>query len=142
MLGGIQARIELGPYNPQVHSTHYFREEQAKYLPSHVRKSATWTWLPISSKNSAEVRLLEQFKRIPTSATNRKLMRKYLEFCWTLPYYGAAFFEGQVEQPVRGLTSLMTHQDIPVLVAINARGIYVIDNIQCVRNRNFSLMFF
>lgn len=25
MLGGIQARIELGPYNPQVHSTHYFR---------------------------------------------------------------------------------------------------------------------
>lgn len=64
------------------------REEQAKYLPVHVRKSATWTWLPISSKNSAEVRLLEQFKRIPTSATNRKLMRKYIEFCWSLPYYG------------------------------------------------------
>lgn len=88
MLGGMQARIELGPYNPQVHSTHYFREEQAKYLPVHVRKSATWTWLPISSKNSAEVRLLEQFKRIPISATNRKLMRKYLEFCWSLPFYG------------------------------------------------------
>ncbi|CAH0551829.1 unnamed protein product [Brassicogethes aeneus] len=52
MLGGIQARVELGPYNPQAHSTHYFREEQAKYLPKHVRKSATWTWLPISSKNS------------------------------------------------------------------------------------------
>ncbi|GLV40191.1 Band4.1 inhibitor LRP interactor [Carabus blaptoides fortunei] len=131
MLGGIQARLELGPYNPQVHSTHYFREEQAKYLPVHVRKSSTWTWLPISSKNSAEVRLLEQFKRIPTSATNRKLMRKYIEFCWSLPYYGAAFFEGQIEQPVRGLTSLMTHQDIPVLVAVNARGVYVIDEIQC-----------
>lgn len=88
MLGGIQARIDLGPYNPQVHSTHYFREEQSKYLPMHVRKSSTWTWLPISSKNSAEVRLLEQFKRIPISATNRKLMRKYLEFCWSLPFYG------------------------------------------------------
>lgn len=88
MLGGIQAGIELGAYNPQIHSTHYFREEQAKYLPMHVRKSATWTWLPISSKNSAEVRLLEQFKRIPISATNRKLMRKYLEFCWSLPFYG------------------------------------------------------
>lgn len=88
MLGGIQARVELGPYNPQVHSTHYFREEQSKYLPVHVRKSSTWTWLPISSKNSAEVRLLEQFKRIPISATNRKLMRKYLEFCWSLPFYG------------------------------------------------------
>ncbi|KAK9745163.1 FERM central domain [Popillia japonica] len=131
MLGGIQARIELGPYNSQVHSTHYFREEQRKYLPVHVRKSSTWTWLPISSKNSAEVRLLEQFKRIPTSATNRKLMRKYLEFCWSLPFYGSAFFEGQVEQPVRGLTSLITHQDIPVLIAINSKGVYVIDDIEC-----------
>ncbi|KAJ8924195.1 hypothetical protein NQ315_006986 [Exocentrus adspersus] len=132
MLGGIQARIELGAYNPQVHSTHYFREEQTKYLPMHVRKSATWTWLPISSKNSAEVRLLEQFKRIPNSATNRKLMKKYLEFCWSLPFYGSAYFEGQVEQPVCGLTSLMTHQDIPVLVAINSKGIYIIDDLQCV----------
>lgn len=88
MLGGIQARIELGPYNSQVHSIHYFREEQSKYLPAHVRKSATWTWLPISSKNSAEVRLLEQYKRVPNSATNRKLIRKYLEFCWSLPFYG------------------------------------------------------
>ncbi|XP_018563861.1 FERM domain-containing protein 8 [Anoplophora glabripennis] len=131
MLGGIQARIELGPYNPQVHSTHYFREEQIKYLPMHVRKSATWTWLPISSKNSAEVRLLEQFKRIPNSATNRKLMKKYLEFCWSLPFYGSAYFEGQVEQPVRGLTSLMTHQDIPVLVAINSKGLYIVDDLQC-----------
>jgi hypothetical protein len=25
MLGGIQARIELGPYNPQVHTTQFFR---------------------------------------------------------------------------------------------------------------------
>uniref|UniRef100_A0A1Y1L1R5 FERM domain-containing protein 8 n=1 Tax=Photinus pyralis TaxID=7054 RepID=A0A1Y1L1R5_PHOPY len=130
MLGGIQARIELGPYNTQIHSTHYFREEQSKYLPQHVCKSATWSWLPISSKNSAEVRLLEQFKRIPHSATNRKLIRKYLEFCWSLPFYGSAFFEGQIEQPVRGLMSLITHQDIPVLVAINSKSIYVIDDLQ------------
>ncbi|XP_069673570.1 FERM domain-containing protein 8 isoform X5 [Periplaneta americana] len=68
MLGGIQARIELGPYNPQVHTTQFFR---------------------------------------------------------------GAFFQGQVEQPVRGLTSLITHQDVPVLVAINAQGVYVIDDIQC-----------
>ena len=44
----------------------------------------------------------------------------------------SAFFEGQIEQPVRGLTSLMTHQDIPVLVAINSRGVHVIDDLQCV----------
>lgn len=44
----------------------------------------------------------------------------------------AAFFPGQIEQPVRGLTSLMTHQDMPVLVAINSQGVYVIDDIQAV----------
>ncbi|KAL1500746.1 hypothetical protein ABEB36_006192 [Hypothenemus hampei] len=131
MLGGIQAREELGPYNSEVHTTNFFREEQSKFLPVHVRKSPTWTWLPISSKNSAEVRLLEQFKRIPATATNRKLIKKYLEYCWGLPFYGAAFFEGQIEEPVRGLISLLTHQDVPVLVAINSKGIYIIDDLNC-----------
>jgi hypothetical protein len=33
---------------------------------------------------------------------------------------------------VRDLTSLITQQDVPVLIAINAQGVYVIDDIQCV----------
>nr|XP_029712687.1 uncharacterized protein LOC109412399 [Aedes albopictus]XP_029712688.1 uncharacterized protein LOC109412399 [Aedes albopictus]XP_029712689.1 uncharacterized protein LOC109412399 [Aedes albopictus]XP_029712690.1 uncharacterized protein LOC109412399 [Aedes albopictus]XP_029712692.1 uncharacterized protein LOC109412399 [Aedes albopictus] len=131
MLGGIQARIELGPYNSHTHSTSYFRENQFRFLPAHVAKSSSWSWLPISRRSSAEVRLLEQFKRVPTTATTKKLMRKYLEFCWALPFYGAAYFHGQVEQPVRGLTSLMQQKDLPVLIAVNERGIFVIDQIEC-----------
>lgn len=46
--------------------------------------------------------------------------------------FRCAFFQGQVEQPVRGLTSLLTHQDVPVLVGINPQGVFVIDNVQCV----------
>ncbi|KAG8233786.1 hypothetical protein J437_LFUL003858, partial [Ladona fulva] len=42
-----------------------------------------------------------------------------------------AFFRGQVEEPVTGLTSLVTHQDLPVLVSINSQGVYVIDDVQC-----------
>ncbi|KAL0269098.1 UNVERIFIED_CONTAM: hypothetical protein PYX00_006933 [Menopon gallinae] len=129
-LGGIQARIELGPYNPQVHTIQFFREQQSRFLPAHLRRTA-WSWLRISGKNSPEVRLLEHYKRIPPSTPVRKLIHKYLEFCWSLPYYGGAFFQGQVEQPVRGLTSLITHQDMPVLVAINSQGVYIIDHIQC-----------
>ncbi|KAK3909336.1 FERM domain-containing protein 8 [Frankliniella fusca] len=131
MLGGIQARIELGPYKQEEHTTQYFREHKDKFLPAHVRRTS-WSWLPISGKNSPEVRLLEHYKRIPNNMSDRRLIRKYLEFCWSLPYYGSAFFQGQIEQPVRGLTSLITHQDIPVLVAINSQGVYVIDDIQCV----------
>lgn len=43
-----------------------------------------------------------------------------------------AFFQGQIEEPVRGLTALLMHQDMPVLVGINERGLYLIDNIQAV----------
>ncbi|XP_063706200.1 FERM domain-containing protein 8 [Culicoides brevitarsis] len=128
MLGGIQARIECGPYNANLHTTSYFRENQSRFLPAHVAKNTNWSWLPISRRTSAEVKLLEQFKRVPTSATTRKLMRKYLEFCWALPFYGAAFFHGQVEQPVRGLMSLLAQKDKPVLIAINERGIFIIDH--------------
>ncbi|EDV93886.1 FERM domain-containing protein 8 [Drosophila grimshawi] len=131
MLGGIQARIELGPYNSHTHTVGFFRENQSRFLPKHVAKSSNWLWLPISKKNSAEIKLLEQFKRVPQTATTRKLMRKYLEFCWALPFYGAAFFHGQMEQPVRGIMSLVNHKDMEVLLAVNERGIFIID---CVEN--------
>ncbi|XP_071453770.1 FERM domain-containing protein 8 isoform X2 [Hetaerina americana] len=131
-LGGIQARIKLGPYNPQVHTIDFFRQQQRKLLPSHVRRCRGWSWLPgFGGKSSPEVRLLEHFKRIPSSTATKRLVRKYLEFCWSLPFYGGAFFRGQVEEPVRGLTSLVTHQDLPVLISINSQGVYVIDDVQC-----------
>uniref|UniRef100_A0A146L8J5 FERM domain-containing protein 8 n=2 Tax=Lygus hesperus TaxID=30085 RepID=A0A146L8J5_LYGHE len=127
MLGSIQARIELGPYNPQFHTLHFFREQHGRFLPAHMRNGGWNSWLRLSGKDAPEVRLLEHYRRLP----DRKLHKKYLEFCWTLPFYGSAFFQGQIEQPVRGLTSLITHQDIPVLVGINAQGVYVINNVLC-----------
>ncbi|XP_030380856.1 putative FERM domain-containing protein FRMD8P1 isoform X2 [Scaptodrosophila lebanonensis] len=127
MLGGIQARIELGPYNSHTHTIGFFREHQSRFLPSHVAKSSNWLWLPVSRKNSAEVKLLEQFKRVPHTATTRKLIRKYLEFCWALPFYGAAYFHGQLEQPISGIMSLVNHKDIDILIAINERGVFIID---------------
>ena len=54
-------------------------------------------------------------------------MRKYLEFCWSLPYYGSAFFRGQIETPAKSLTSLVINQDTEVIIAINGLGLHVID---------------
>lgn len=45
----------------------------------------------------------------------------------------AAFFHGQVEQPVR-LMSLVHHKDIPVVIAVNEKGVFVIDHVENVRN--------
>ena len=60
-------------------------------------------------------------------------MRKYLEFCWSLPYYGSAFFRGQIETPAKSLTSLVINQDTEVIIAINSLGLHVIDPTNVVR---------
>lgn len=44
----------------------------------------------------------------------------------------SAFFHAQIEQPVRGLMGLFNQQDAPVVVAINERGVFIIDNINGV----------
>lgn len=97
-----------------------------------MARSTNFSWLPYSRQTSAEVRLFDQFKRLPTTATTRKLMRKYLEFCWALPFYGCAFFQAQVEESIRGVMSFFQQKDIPILCGINEKGIYVIDQVECV----------
>ncbi|CAH2094754.1 unnamed protein product [Euphydryas editha] len=127
MLGGLQARIQLGPYDPHRHTAKYFREHQDLYLPRHARSGRWARALAAGRKGSPEARLLEHAQR-PPAAPPRKLRHKYLAHVRALPTYGAAFFQGQIEQPVRSLTSLLTHEDIPVLVAVNSNGVYVIDD--------------
>lgn len=48
-----------------------------------------------------------------------------------MPCYGAAFFQGQIERPVRGLASWITNRDLQVLIAINTSGVYIVDDVQC-----------
>ena len=66
MLGGIQARLELGPYDLGLHTPAFFRQNLERFLPEHAvrRSGGLWSWLPWSanSKSSPEARLIEQFK--------------------------------------------------------------------------------
>ncbi|XP_040575680.1 putative FERM domain-containing protein FRMD8P1 [Lepeophtheirus salmonis] len=136
MLGGIQARLELGTYDQDIHTPSYFRSIMYRFLPEHASIYGNWSsWVPWRSggaKNSLEVRLIEQYKMILANASPKRLVRKYLEFCWSLPYYGSAFFHGQIETPARSLTSLVINRDTEVLIAINSQGFYVIDPIKVV----------
>ncbi|XP_033216736.1 FERM domain-containing protein 8 isoform X2 [Belonocnema kinseyi] len=139
-LGALQARIELGPYNSQTHTLAFFRKHRGRFLPHHYNSPNFLLGLGfglglVGGKGAPEARLLEQYKRIPShtgmNTNSRKLIRKYLEFCWGLPSYGAAFFQGQIERPVRGLASWITNRDLAVLIAINTTGVYIVDDAQC-----------
>eukprot|EP00095_Tigriopus_kingsejongensis_P011483 maker-scaffold626_size122949-snap-gene-0.34 protein:Tk11483 transcript:maker-scaffold626_size122949-snap-gene-0.34-mRNA-1 annotation:"ferm domain-containing protein 8" len=135
MLGGIQARLELGPYDSDTHTSSFFRSIMYRFLPEHASICNSWSSLipwRAGSRNSPENRLIEQFKAIPNNASAKRLVKKYLEFCWSLPYYGSAFFHGQIETPARSLTSLLINHDTEVLVAINSQGFYVIDPVNVV----------
>lgn len=62
------------------------------------------------------------------------VFRKISVTIYILPIsFSAAFFHGQVEQPVRGLMSLVNHRDVSVIIAINERGVFIIDPVECVR---------
>ncbi|TRY63414.1 hypothetical protein TCAL_02646 [Tigriopus californicus] len=135
MLGGIQARLELGPYESETHTSSFFRSIMYRFLPEHASICNSWSALVpwrSAARNSPENRLIEQFKAIPNNASAKRLVKKYLEFCWSLPYYGSAFFHGQIETPARSLTSLLINHDTEVLVAINPQGFYVIDPVNVV----------
>ncbi|XP_053631572.1 FERM domain-containing protein 8 isoform X1 [Cherax quadricarinatus] len=127
MLAGIQSRLELGPYDHTTHTPSFFRRRLLDYLPEHACRLKFSDLVSFSSKSTPEIRIIEQFRSIPSNVTARKLVRKYLEFSWSLPYYGSAFFHGQIEQPTRGVSSWLPRPDIPVLVTINATGVTVID---------------
>uniref|UniRef100_A0A131YJD7 FERM domain-containing protein 8 n=1 Tax=Rhipicephalus appendiculatus TaxID=34631 RepID=A0A131YJD7_RHIAP len=131
VLGAIQARLELGPYDPLKHTPEFFRSRIRDFLPEHACRSH-WFLLGLGAKNGPERRLSEHYKAIASNVKDSRLMRKYLEFCWAFPYYGSAFFSGQVERPVTGIAALMNHYDLPVLVAINRDGIHVMDPSQPV----------
>ncbi|XP_050531247.1 putative FERM domain-containing protein FRMD8P1 [Daktulosphaira vitifoliae] len=129
MLASIQCRIELGSNNLQQYTSSFFKDNKERFLPSHLYR--TWSsWFSLDRKNTPHSRLAEHLKRLQITGSDRKLFHKYLECCYMLPFYGCAFFRGQIEQPVRGLLSLINHKDVPVYIAINTDGVYILDIVE------------
>ncbi|KAG8179001.1 hypothetical protein JTE90_014004 [Oedothorax gibbosus] len=126
VLAGIQARLELGPFNPQIHTAEFFRSKITDYLPDYACKNR-WSFLNVSAKPGPEHRLLDRYRNISANTVRYKLLRKYMEFCWALPYYGSAMFHGQIEKPTKGLALLLDHFDKKVLIGINREGVHIID---------------
>ncbi|GAB6024448.1 hypothetical protein CHUAL_009607 [Chamberlinius hualienensis] len=124
-LAGMQARIELGKYDPEIHTHEYFKSRLQRFLPTSACKSK-WSILNFGSKSGLEYRLLLQFKAFQDDVSLHTIMRQYMDYCWNLLFYGSAFFNGQLEKPTQGLAALIGYQDIPVIVAINSEGVSII----------------
>lgn len=146
-LGVLTCAIELGPHDPAQHTAARIKTSLSEYLPPHMCKSGGGSGggllSGLLSRGTAgggsrpparEIVLLQGYENLcreqgAEACTQRTpLFTQYLHICQQLPYYGCAFFSGEVERPAGGgMLRLVGAGRKPVLVAISLEGIYIID---------------
>nr|XP_006813165.1 PREDICTED: FERM domain-containing protein 8-like [Saccoglossus kowalevskii] len=129
-LAAILARIDHGPFLSRRHTPAFFKNKLSSYYPAHLCKTS-WS-LPVSSKNTAEYRIVEQYKSLQDNCNNNQYRQMLLDFCWSLPYYGCVFFTGQIEKPCHGSRKVRENPDRLIYIAINRDGVFIIDISKCV----------
>ncbi|XP_068115699.1 FERM domain-containing protein 8 [Hyperolius riggenbachi] len=133
LLGGLACWLELGPYNREQHTPSTLRPKLESFLPSYVCKKRNGLLTAFKNRGnrqmSFEQTLLNSYKEVTEhvncedgEVTNCK---EYLKKCHELPYYGCAFFAGEVDKPVQGFLNRSGRKTVSV--AINMEGVSVID---------------
>lgn len=139
-LAAIQAALDLRPFNKNKHNIEYFRQHLNEFIPCNYIKSKVNNSNKIIrtlSRSSQLTRFAEnivnQLEEIfKNESTEYKLLKKYMEICWSIPCYGSAFFTAQIEKPVKSTFALlMDHFDRKVWIAINREGIHMISKESC-----------
>jgi len=132
-LGGLQALIGFKYFKADHHTPEFYKTRLTDFYPAHIANKRKTALPGRNVKDNPEFRLVEwhekafkKFGPIRNDEERFKCHIKYLEFCWKLPYYGAAFFNGQIEHPGSTIRIRDTPDD-PVYVAINPDGVFIID---------------
>nr|XP_020456164.1 FERM domain-containing protein 8 [Monopterus albus]XP_020456166.1 FERM domain-containing protein 8 [Monopterus albus]XP_020456167.1 FERM domain-containing protein 8 [Monopterus albus] len=105
----------------------------SSFVPTHVAMGTGGLLSTLRGKSSRqaglEQNLLEEYRKISTSAGNplesTQLLHQYLNTCHTLPYYGCAFFFGEIDKPPQGI--LQRGRRKAVNIGICLEGVYVMD---------------
>ncbi|KAM9302458.1 FERM domain-containing protein 8 [Gastrophryne carolinensis] len=131
-LGGLACRLELGPFNKEKHTPSALRPQLDSFLPPYIckKRNGFLTALRGGRQASFEQSLLNSYKDVTESGacdgdgeiTN---YQEYLKKCHELPYYGCAFFAGEVDKPTQGFLNRNGRRTVSV--AINMEGVSVID---------------
>nr|XP_033787049.1 krev interaction trapped protein 1 isoform X2 [Geotrypetes seraphini] len=118
-LASLLLQIVYGNYESKKHKQGFLNEENLKSIvPSTKLKSKAPHWTN---------RILHEYKSLSTSEGVSKemhhLQRMFLQNCWEIPTYGAAFFTGQVFTKA----SSSSHKVIHVYVGINVKGLHLLN---------------
>lgn len=138
VLGALVCRVQLGPYQPGQPATCALREKLDSFLPAHLCKRGHGLFAAFRGRGAktgpGEQGLLKAYRQVKEvtgdgserEATLGSHYRAYVLKCHELPFYGCAFFHGEVDKPAQGFLHRGGRK--PVTVAISLEGVHVIDN--------------
>ena len=119
-------------------NSYSLRNEDTNSYNPHAQSSRnedTNSYDPHAQSGSPYARIMGMFRSIYQHAhpSRIELIRSYLSRCWSLPYYGSAFFPGQIEMLCEcRIKRIITQSlDRSVYVGVNWEGIHVIDRNYC-----------
>ncbi|XP_036620182.1 FERM domain-containing protein 8 isoform X1 [Trichosurus vulpecula] len=134
-LGALVCRLELGPYRQGQQTACVVKEKLDSFLPAHLCKRPHNLFTAFRSRGPrlvpGEQGLLSAYQEVKEEAAGPEAelltrhYRAYLLKCHELPYYGCAFFCGEVDKPAQGFLHRGGRK--AVTVAINLEGVHVID---------------
>jgi hypothetical protein len=132
-LAGLQAIIEHGPYDPTKHALSFYRSNLSTFYPDHMYVQSRFKFLNRTNQVPCEELFREahqQESEGPQNIASRRsliqLYQKYLKVLWTYPFYGGAFFNGNVETKMTGIRRfIMPKSDMRVSICINTEGVSI-----------------
>uniref|UniRef100_A0A9L0S2M0 FERM domain-containing protein 8 n=2 Tax=Equus caballus TaxID=9796 RepID=A0A9L0S2M0_HORSE len=134
-LGALVCRVQLGPYQPGLPAACTLREKLDSFLPAHLCKRGHGLFAALRGRGTkagtGEQGLLNAYRRVQEvvgehEASLSTHYRAYLLKCHELPFYGCAFFHGEVDKPAQSFLHRGGRK--PVAVAISLEGVHVIDS--------------
>lgn len=137
-LGALVCRVQLGPYRPGQSTACTLREKLGSFLPAHLCKRGHGLFAALRGRGAkagtSEQGLLDAYRKVKEvvgSDSEREAplgthYHAYLLKCHELPFYGSAFFHGEVDKPAQGFLPRSGRK--PVTVAISLEGVHVIDS--------------
>ncbi|XP_049748417.1 FERM domain-containing protein 8 isoform X2 [Loxodonta africana] len=136
-LGALVCRVQLGPYQPGQSAACTLREKLDSFLPAHLCKRGQGLFAALRGRGTkagpGEQGLLNAYREVKEvvgsdgEGENPLSIhyRAYLFKCHELPFYGCAFFHGEIDKPAQSFLHRGGRK--PVTVAISLEGVHVID---------------
>ncbi|XP_075693054.1 FERM domain-containing protein 8 isoform X2 [Rhinoderma darwinii] len=133
LLGGLSCCLELGPYKQEKHTPSTLRPQLESFLPLYMCKKKNRILNAFRNRGNRQASFEETLVNTYKSATENVTSedgdvihcKEYLKKCHELPYYGCAFFQGEVDKPPQGFLNRSGRKTVSV--AINMDGVSVID---------------